>query len=113
MMGVLLALVAEGDATIGEVIGADLDLDMVADDDADLVLAKLTSQLAVDVGVVGGADREVVVAVGGDFAFELDQISFRHDVFLGWESGWWSQVDLNHRHPDFQSGALPLSYRTT
>ena len=26
---------------------------------------------------------------------------------LSYSTAWWTEVDLNHRHPDFQSSALP------
>lgn len=36
------------------------------------------------------------------------QLSYALDFF---EIGWWREVELNYRHKDFQSFALPLSYR--
>ena len=62
-----------GDATAGEVIGAELDLDLVPGEDADVVLAHLSRDRREDVVTTVELDAEHRARQGlGDLTLDLD-----------------------------------------
>src|SRR5690606_19026699 len=79
---------AVGDATLGEVVGRHLDLDPVAGQDADVVLAHPPGEVRDDlVAVLQLHPEHRVRERFGDRAFEFDDVVFRHSSCLPWVAG--------------------------
>src|SRR5258708_25049836 len=78
-------LVKEGDAAAGEVVGAELDADLVADEDADVELADLPRRVGED--VLAGLQLHLEHGVGkrlDDGGVHLDRLLFDvHDGRVG------------------------------
>ncbi len=75
-------LVAEGDSTLGEVVGADRNSHPIAEDDADAVAAQSSCEVGVDITNFG-IDQEISTLVDlFDDAFKLNQIVACHLAFL-------------------------------
>jgi len=76
--------VAEGDAGLAEVVGGHLDVDLVADTDADEVLAHLAGDMGQDLMAVGqGYAKHRPRQDLGDLAVPFDWLLFSHSSRFG------------------------------
>jgi len=76
--------VAEGDAGLAEVVGGHFDVDLVADADADEILAHLAGDVGEDLMAVGqGHAKHGPRQDLGDLAVQFDWLFFSHDARIG------------------------------
>lgn len=76
---------AEGNAALAEVVGRHFDLDAVAFENTDVVLAHLARDVGQDFGAVIKFDlKQGVGQGGGDYTFEFDDVVFGHWGLLTW-----------------------------